>query len=165
MHTGHRARTLAPSLACSRRGGTGGEAGFTLLELIIVMFLITLMLGLSAAFFANTLPSGRFNATAREIASAIRQARHLAALNGEKQVITIDMDSGRYGIEGRSEKSLPPGIAIKVIDPLAGDITNGKYHMTFHAAGSSEGGTIVLWNSSRAAHISIDPVAGAVIIK
>jgi len=143
----------------------GGRAGFTLLELIIVVFLITLMLGLSAVFFANTLPSGRFNATAREIASAIRQARHLAKLNGEKQIITIDMDSRSYGIEGRAEKSLPSGIAIKIIDPLAGDITNGKYRMTFHAAGSAEGGTVVLWNNIRAAHINIDPVAGAVIIK
>jgi general secretion pathway protein H len=141
------------------------RSGFTLLELIIVIFLITLMIGLSAVFFANTLPSGRFNATAREIASTIRQARHLAQLNGEKQIITIDLDSRSYGIERRGEKTLPSGIDIKVIDPLAGDITSGKYHMAFHATGSSEGGTIVLWNSSRAAHINIDPVAGAVIIK
>ena len=141
------------------------RSGFTLLELIIVIFLITLMVGLSAVFFANTLPSGRFNATTREIASTIRQARHLAQLNGEKQVITIDMDSRSYGIEKRGEKKLPSGIDIKVIDPLAGDITRGKYHMTFHPAGSTEGGTIVLWNSSKIAQIDIDPVAGAVIIK
>ncbi|MBI5634046.1 MAG: prepilin-type N-terminal cleavage/methylation domain-containing protein [Nitrospirae bacterium] len=165
MHTGHRTLPLAPSLTMPGRGRPAGEAGFTLLELIIVIFLITLMLGLSAAFFANALPSGRFNATSREIASAIRQARHLATLNGERQVITFDMDARSYGIEGRGKKNLPPEIAIKVIDPLAGDITNGKYSMTFYARGSAEGGTIVLWNSSRAAHIHIDPVAGAVIIK
>ena len=83
------------------------RAGFTLLELIIVIFLITLMVGLSAVFFANTLPSGRFNATVRELASTIRQARHLAQLNGEKQIITIDLDSRSYGIEGRGKKNLP----------------------------------------------------------
>ena len=141
------------------------RSGFTLLELIIVIFLITLMVGLSAVFFANTLPSGRFNATTREIASTIRQARHLAQLNGEKQVITINMDSRSYGIEKRGEKKLPSGIDIKVIDPLAGDITSGKYHMTFHPAGSTEGGTVVLWNGAKVAQIDIDPVAGAVIIK
>ena len=141
------------------------RSGFTLLELIIVIFLITLMTGLSAAFFANTLPSGKFSATAREIAASIRQAKHLARFNGEKQVITIDMDSKSYGIERLGEKNLPSGINIKVIDPLAGDITSGKYHMTFHSAGSTEGGTIFLWNSSKTAQINIDPVAGAVIIK
>ena len=141
------------------------RSGFTLLELIIVIFLITLMVGLSAVFFANTLPSGRFNATAREMASTIRQAKHLAQLNGEKQVITIDMDSRSYGIEGRGEKKLPSGLHIKVTDPLTGDITNGQYHMTFHSAGSTEGGTVILWNNSKAAQIDVDPVAGAVIIK
>ena len=141
------------------------RAGFTLLELIIVIFLITLMVGLSAVFFANTLPSGRFNATAREIASTIRQARHLAQLNGEKQVVTIDMDSGSYGIEGRSEKKLPSGLHLKAIDPLTGGITSGKYRMTFHPAGSTEGGTVVLWYDAKSAQINVDPVAGAVIIK
>ena len=141
------------------------RSGFTLLELIIVIFLITLMIGLSAVFFANTLPSGRFSATTRELAATIRQARHLAQLNGEKQVITIDMDSRSYGIESRGEKKLPAGIDITVIDPQAGDITRGKYHMTFYPAGSTVGGTIVLRNNTRVANINIDPVAGAVIIK
>jgi len=141
------------------------RSGFTLLELIIVIFLITLMVGLSGVFFANTLPSGKFNSTVREIASTIRQARHLAQLNGVKQVITIDMDSRSYGIERRGGKNLPSGIQIKVIDPLAGDITSGKYHMTFHPAGSSECGTVVLWNDTKLAQINVDPVAGAVIIK
>jgi len=156
--------TRSPALLSHVRA-IRGKAGFTLLELIIVIFLITLMLGLSAVYFANSSPSGRFNAAKREIASTIRQARHLAMLNGDKQVITIDMDAGSYGIEGRGEKKLPYGIDIKVIDPLAGDITNGKYHMAFRASGSAEGGTIVLRSSSRTAQINIDPVAGAIIIE
>jgi prepilin-type N-terminal cleavage/methylation domain-containing protein len=141
------------------------SSGFTLLELIIVIFLITLMLGLSAVFFANTLPTGRFNAATREIAATIRQARHLALLKGEKQTIMIDMDSRSYGIKGLGNKTLTSGINIKVTDPLAGDITRGQYHMAFHTTGNAEGGTIVLWNNSREARINIDPVAGAVIIK
>lgn len=164
MYPENRSLTLTPSPAfLSQRERIRGKGGFTLLELIIVIFLVTLMIGLSAAYFAGSLPSGRFNAAAREIASTIRQARHLATLNGDKQVVTIDMDAGSYGIEGRGERKLPPGIDIKVIDPLAGDITKGKYHMVFRASGSSESGSIVLWNSSRTAQINIDPVAGSVI--
>lgn len=140
-------------------------SGFTLLELIVVLFLITLMLGLSSVFFANTLPSGRFNATAREIAATIRQAKHLAQRLGEKQVVTINMDSKSYGIEGRTRKELPSGVSFKVIDPLSGEITGGNYTIAFHATGSTEGGTVILWNSTRTAQILIDPIAGAVIIR
>ena len=84
------------------------RAGFTLLELIIVIFLITLVIGLSSVFFADTLPSGKFTASARELAATIRQARHLAQLKGEDEFITIDMDSRNYRMEGRGEKSFLP---------------------------------------------------------
>ncbi|MBI5849104.1 MAG: prepilin-type N-terminal cleavage/methylation domain-containing protein [Nitrospirae bacterium] len=141
------------------------RSGFTLLELIIVLFLITLMLGLSSVFFANTLPSGRFNATAREIAATIRQAKHLAQRKGEKQIVTINMDTNSYGIEGQTGKILPSGISFKVIDPLAGEITSGIYQIAFRMTGSTEGGTIIVWNNAKAAQINIDPVAGAVIIR
>lgn len=139
--------------------------GFTLLELIIVLFLITLMLGLSSVFFVNTLPSGRFNATARELAATMRQAKHRAQQIGEKQIVTIQMDTKSYGIEGMAIKALPSGISFKVIDPIAGEITTGNYPIAFHATGSTEGGTVILWNNTKVAQITIDPVAGAVIIQ
>jgi len=166
MYPEDRIQTLTRSLALpAQTEGICGEAGFTLLELIIVIFLITLMLGLSSVFFANTLPSARFDATAREIAATIRQAKHLAQRKGEKQIVTINMDAKSYGIEGRGEKKLPIGLDIKVIDPLAGDITNGNYPIVFHMTGSTEGGTVILWNNSKVAQITIDPVAGAVIMR
>jgi len=37
--------------------------------------------------------------------------------------------------------------------------------MTFHPAGSTEGGTVVLWYDAKSAQINVDPVAGAVIIR
>jgi hypothetical protein len=123
------------------------------------------MLGLSGVFFANALPSGRFNASSREIVSTIRQAGHLAQINGENQVVTIDMDLRRYAIEGRSEKQLPAGIGISVVDPFAGEITTGKYRMIFYSSGGSGAGTVILRDKSRTAYINMDPVAGAVIIK
>ncbi len=141
------------------------RSGFTLLELIIVLFLITLMLGLSSVFFANTLPSGRFNATAREIAATLRQAKHLAQRKGEKQIVTIDMDTKSYGIEGQAGKTLPSGLSFKVIDPVAGERTGGSYPIAFQTTGSTEGGTVVLWNNAKVTQIYIDPVAGAVIVR
>ncbi|MEW6416516.1 MAG: prepilin-type N-terminal cleavage/methylation domain-containing protein [Nitrospirota bacterium] len=139
--------------------------GFTLLELIIVLFLITLILGLSTIFFANILPSNRFNATIRDISATIRHARTLTRTHGETQIITIDLDSKKYGIEGRGIKDIPSDIYIKVIDPLSGEIDSGKYQLVLHAIGSIEGGTIVLWNNKKTVSIQMDPVVGSVVIK
>jgi prepilin-type N-terminal cleavage/methylation domain-containing protein len=139
--------------------------GFTLLEIIIVLVLMALILGLSTIFFANTLPSSRLNATAREISAAIRHARHLALINGEKQTMTINLDSRYYSIEGIAQKSIPSGITPKVIDPLLGEVRNGDYSIIFHATGAMEGGTIVLSTEKKTVSIQLDPVVGSVVIK
>lgn len=139
--------------------------GFVLLELIIVLFLITVILGISTVFFANVLPSNRFNATVRTLSATIRQARSLAQIHSERQAFTIDLDSKKYGIEGRSFKNIPSDISIKVIDPISGEILKGEYRFILHETGSIEGGTIVLWNSKKTVSIQGDPIVGTVVIK
>ncbi len=139
--------------------------GFTLLELVIVLFLITLILGLSAVFFANTLPSARLNATAREMSATVRLARSLARIHGATQTMTIDLDAKDYGIEGRPSKTIPPDLTIKIIDPFTEEVTNGKYRFVFRSIGGAEGGTIVLSNSKRSVSIQMDPIIGVVVIK
>jgi len=136
-----------------------------LLELIIVLVLISVIVGLAAIYFANTLPSYKFNATVRNISSTIKQARALAKIHDARQAVTIDMDAKQYGLEGHQSKEIPPGISVKVIDPLSGEILTGRYQFLFSPAGGVEGGTIVLWNSKRSASIQLDPIVGTVVIK
>jgi hypothetical protein len=139
--------------------------GFILLELIIVLFLTTLILGLSTIFFANILPSNKFNATVRDISATIRHARSLAQIYGEKQTITIDLDLKKYGLEGRGVKEIPSDVYIKIIDPLSGEIHQGKYRLVLYPTGGIEGGTIVLWNSKKTVSIQLDPVIGSLVIR
>ncbi len=139
--------------------------GFTLLELIIVLFLISLMTGMVTVFFANTLPSNRFNATVREFVAGIRYARSLAQVKGETETITIDLDSKKYSLPGKDARSLPAGIDVKVIDAVTGEVITGQYQMFFPAFGGAEGGTIVLSDKKRTASISLDPVVGSVAVK
>jgi general secretion pathway protein H len=164
--TGNRANTFTPFLPLPPRGrGMGGGAGFTLLEVILVLFLISLILGLSTVFFANTMPSNRLNATAREISATIRYARTLARVNGEMHTLTIDLDSKLYWIEGSTSKKIPDDINIKIIDPLLGEVHNGKYPITFYETGGIEGGTIVLSTKKKTVNIELDPIVGSVVIK
>jgi len=165
MYTEHEMPPCAPpptSLAHGKEADAG--AGFTLLELLIVLALVTLLVGIATVFLVNTLPASKLNATARDISSTIRNARILAQINNEQQVMTIDLDSKRYGIEGRGDKNIPPGIHIKVMDPFSGEILNGTYHMRFHAYGTG-GGTVVVWNDKRSVSIQVDPITGPVVTK
>jgi general secretion pathway protein H len=139
--------------------------GFTLLEIIIVLFLITLILGLSTVFFAGYLPSVKVDATGREISGIIRHARSLARMNMESRTVMIDLDSRTYGIEGLGAKSLPPDALIRVIDPFSGEMTRGKYSIVFNPTGGMSGGTIILSRGKKVIRIEMDPITGAVLIK
>jgi len=123
------------------------------------------MLGLSTVFFANMLPSSRFDAAVREFSTTLRHARSLAMLSGERKTFIIDLDSKKYNIEGYNEKRIPHDIEIKVIDYLAGEVNRGKYNLTINPVGGIEGGAVVLWNKKKTANIEIDPIIGAVVVK
>ena len=142
-----------------------GNLGFTLLELIIVIFLIALILGISTVFFANALPSGKFNATVRDLASSIRYARSLAQTEGAEQSVIIDIDSRNYGIEGKPSKPFPPDVGIKVIAPFSEAIVSGSYSFHFNPSGGSDGGEIVLWNAKKTVHVVLDPVVGSTVVR
>lgn len=139
--------------------------GFTLLELLIVLVLVTLMLGLSAVFLGNTLSAGKLNSAAQEVSATIRHAKSLAQMKGERQTVTIDLESRRFGIEGGRSKNLPKDVQVMIKDPLSGEISTGEYHITFQPYAGVEGGTVVLWNSKRSVSIQLDPVVGTVVIK
>ena len=96
--------------------GLNGNKGFTLLEMMLVIFLITLILAISVTMFTNALPSQRVDATAREMIAAFRQARSAAMTSGQWQVLTLDIDSRKYSIEGGgAPRSIPDDVAVKVI--------------------------------------------------
>ncbi|MGC2061613.1 MAG: prepilin-type N-terminal cleavage/methylation domain-containing protein [Thermodesulfovibrionales bacterium] len=150
---------------CIKAGRPRQDHGFTLLELIIVMFLISLIFGISAVFFVNSLPAGKFNAAVRDISSSIRHARALAQINSTTQTVTIDLDAKKYGITGKELKPLPPNVRMKVLDSFSQEVAEGQYAFHFGSSGSSDGGTIVVWNDKKTVSIVIDPVVGTTVVK
>ena len=139
------------------------DKGFTLLEIIIVLFLVTLMTGLSAVFISNFLPSVKFNAAGREMSAMIRHARSLARMTMESQTFVIDLDHKTYGIEGLTTKHIPQESLIKVVDPFSGEIIHGRYSIAFNPTGNMEGGTIILSARKKVLRIDMDPIMGAVL--
>jgi len=141
------------------------KAGFTLLELLVVLVLASFIAGLSAVFLANMLPSAKLAATARDISATIRIARALAQINGVAQAVTIDLDSKNYSLPGHGTKNIPSQVNVKVADPFAGDVFQGQYTIVAYSSGAVSDCTIVLWYRKKALSIQTDPVVGAVVIK
>lgn len=140
----------------------GNARGFTLLELIIVLLLISLIAGLGAVAFSRSLPSGKLDAAVREMATAFRQARSLAVLQGEPKALTVELEAHRYGITGYPSRTIHEEVGVKVLDPLHGEVTRGDYVFVFHPSGLSEGGALVFSAGKKVVRLTIDPVVGVV---
>ncbi len=139
-------------------------AGFTLIELIVVLMLISLIAGIAAVAFTGRLGAGQLDAAARSLAAAMRQARAQAAMQGETQTVLIDVANRTYGIEGRTSRALPAAVTVSVAEPAGGgDTADSTYRIAFNPIGSIQGGTVILSSGRRSVMVRPDPVVAAVI--
>lgn len=136
---------------------------FTLVELLIVLALVTLLLGLSLPYFANSLPTARLHEAARETAAMMRYAGTEARIENRDQTLIIDTNANTCAIEGKMSRTFPVDVQVKVIDPFLGEVRRGKYAMLFPSTGGAEGGTVVISTGTKAVSIRVDPIVGSVI--
>jgi prepilin-type N-terminal cleavage/methylation domain-containing protein len=134
--------------------------GFTFIEVMIVVFLMSLILGITTIFFANTLPSAKHKAAARELAATIKYAKHLAFVKNEKQIINIDLDAKNYFITGRETRSIPSEISITVYENKvnANPVRQGKYIISYDTTAGSNWGSIELARKGKVITITSDPI-------
>jgi general secretion pathway protein H len=138
------------------------NSGFTLLELIVVLFLISLIAGISVVLFTGTLSSGKLDATARSLVAAMKHARVQSSMSGEPQAVFIDLDEGTYGMEGKGGRPFPNGIAVSFSDPLDGTQTKGRHLIEFDPVGGIRGGTVLLATPKRSVSVRPDPLVAAI---
>jgi general secretion pathway protein H len=137
--------------------------GFTLLELIVVLFIV--VLGFSA--IGINLSSGNdateLKVAARDIVSALRFARGQALISHQESTVTLDLTDNSYTVTGRN-KTYTISKAIDVTVVTAQDELNGKGlgNIRFFADGSSTGGRITLERGKAAWQIDINWLTGQI---
>jgi Tfp pilus assembly protein FimT len=159
----HRSKNSRNIARITDSPSSGGE-GFTLLEMMIVLFIIMVVMGISMVFFAGMMRSARLNASARELSAAVRYAHKLSLSEGSRKVLVIDLDEKKYGIEGHFSKNLDSSIVIRVSDPVSGEVGSGTYSFVFQPTGVGQGGTILLSSGKKETRIQLDPIIGSVVI-
>ena len=140
--------------------------GFTFIEVMVVVFLMSLIVGITTVFFANTLPAAKHKAAARELAATIKYARHLAFVKNEKQTISIDLDARNFSIKGRETKSIAPEISITVYkkDANTNPVREGKYIISCDTTAGSEWDFIELARKDKIITIKSDPIMIAQVV-
>ena len=149
-----------------------GEAnGFTLLELVLVLLLMSLIAGLTLPFVASTLDRITLQSEVRQIASALQFARSEAISKKTLYAFNIDIDENQYwlGIPKQDEITQPKPIdeTVRILDYQRTDetLTEGAFMILFYPRGNSSGGTLrfISINDKDEENIyavNIDPITG-----
>ena len=136
-----------------------GECGFTLLELIVVIAIVSLVL-VAVTPLANPWGGGALlDVAAREMAIALRETRSAAIYRNGGTTFTLDGAAGQYWSDAMTA---PRALPARVSATFAGQTPLGQ--IQFFPDGGASGGAIVLSDAHRSAAIRVEALTGRVKI-
>lgn len=133
------------------------SAGFTLVELLVVMGIM----GLVLVVVLNARPKAattRIAITARAMAAALQLARAQAMASNTETVFRVDTDKLQFGMP-RSMHALPRGMAVAMIVADTERVANVG-GIRFFPDGQSSGGEIALTLDGRSTRIAVNWLTG-----
>ncbi len=136
--------------------------GFTLLELIIVLFLAGLVAVLVVPSFSGTLESARLRSGAAEMRAVLTLARTLAASGSRIRTVAVDPLKGEYGIEGGTRTYvLPDGIRFESAQLGGRTVEEEPFRVRFFPDGSAEEASILVSSAAGGRiRVTVDPLTG-----
>ena len=137
--------------------------GFTLLELLVVLFIMVLGFSVVGVNLSSGSDGAALKVAARDLVSALRYARGQALMTHQEETVTLDLAENSYTVSGRTNSYLiPKTIALTVVSAQSELTGAGKANMRFFSDGSSTGGRITLEQGRSAWEININWLTGQI---
>lgn len=148
------------------RAGRTSQAGFTLLELLVVLAIVAFVSAIAMPSFQRMAPRVEARAVAQTLAADLRRLRSEALLRGQETRLIVDAAAHRYVAEpAPGVRSLPAGIELAYVSPLSGKTSRADDQLRFRPDGSSTGGRLDLRRDGRVWHIDVDWLTGRVSLQ
>lgn len=142
------------------------QAGFTLLELIVVLALLALLMGLVLPGLQRTVTKERERANLRQLATVLRLARSQAASTRQRIRVFLDVKTEQYWLEGSNRQGVLAGMRLQDPRLVWQDPTRQRGYIAFYGDGSSSGGKLILVDrTGRRYHLEVEIITGRVSLK
>ena len=139
------------------------HAGFTLLELIIVLALGVLIYAVMLAVPMRGATIFDLKSAARTLASGLRQAQTTAMATRRDAVLTLDVESREFVTTAEpSPKKLPGNVSLDLFTAETERLSDRRGSIRFYPDGSSTGGRITVSSGERKYLVDVDWLTGRV---
>ncbi len=151
--------------------GPGRTDGFTLLEVVIVILIMSLALAVTYPVMSRGSTALRLRASGRDLLNLMRYAREKAIT--EQTVMVMLADRGTNSItltdemgQGKHVLTLPKGVRIQKLALDGQEVTEGPLLIRFLSNGSTENAEVLLAADNGAAlRVFTDPITGGARIQ
>jgi general secretion pathway protein H len=144
---------------------TGAAGGFTLLELLVVLAIMALVAAAAPALVAKLSPGAQVQALARELGASLRAARGRAIAANREATFTLDVNSGKFGVDNRAGGRVAPGIRLAFVAAQVEQIDETAAQIRFFPDGSSTGGRIRVAKDNQHRDVAVDWLTGRVVVE
>ena len=149
-----------PTFRADRNGGRG-EAGFTLVELLAVLAILSLAVAAFAFQTTASFDSADFRALMVRTAASLRDARSDAIANHREQVFVINTVKRRMTTPASGAiLVLPADVDLTVTAAQSESTSDGTAGIRFYPDGTSSGGTLAFSWKGRKYSIDVNWLTG-----
>jgi general secretion pathway protein H len=139
-------------------------AGFTLLELIVVLAIGAIIYSLLLGTPFGMASSGDLKAAARTIASGLRQAQTLAITSRRDASLNIDVEAREFRVADLEAHHVSDKVDLKLYTAQSEVVNERLGSIRFYPDGSSTGGRITVSSGERKFLVDVDWITGRVSI-
>ena len=143
---------------------TADAAGFTLLEIVVVLAIMGFALVLIVGYRPPWSRGFDIETTAAELASQLRLGRSEAIVQNRAVALELDLKGHRYRVGTAVPPPLPASFSIELLTVAGERQSASAGDIRFNPDGSSTGGRIVLADGSRRVAVGVDWLTGRVSV-
>lgn len=137
-------------------------AGFTLLELLVVLAIAGLLAALVPPAFNQMLEASRYRATVRDVLASLHQARAQALVQGRPQQFVFDAAGRRFTHADAPWQAIPESVKLSMVAG-EGVAADGLLAIEFFPVGGATGGTVLLCrNAGSGMVLQVDWLTGQI---
>lgn len=141
------------------------EGGFTLVEVIVVLVIISLMLTLVGTSISRNISGAEMRVAARKVAASLRYTRTQAILTKTEQVFVLDTEELTYQAAERNPETLPEGMKAELNTARSELTSETAGGIRFYPDGGSTGGNVRLEANGRVYRVNVAWLTGEASIE